>query len=233
MSGKTLEVEVREGVGHGRRGRPDITILWKNERPMAARLGATVLLQSRRGPELPDRHRGRRPGRGPRAGDHGRDPPVEAARRTELAGPAIALPAAQRTTCWVGTASKTPEKGRRSRCGRTVSERAARGERTSGEAARGPHGAVNAGPKAAERARPRWGRIQSPPRPAALTIPDRPRPEGETGSTYPFGPRQRRGVCRPCSGGSSCGASPTPAGRIPSRAAAPGCSVRARPRAGR
>ena len=46
MSGNTLQVEVREGVGRGRRGRPDITILWRNDRPMAARLGATVLLQA-------------------------------------------------------------------------------------------------------------------------------------------------------------------------------------------
>ena len=30
MSGETLEVEVREGVGLGRTGRPDITILWEN-----------------------------------------------------------------------------------------------------------------------------------------------------------------------------------------------------------
>jgi hypothetical protein len=46
MSGETLEVEVREGVGIGRSGRPDITILWENERPLAARLGASVLVQA-------------------------------------------------------------------------------------------------------------------------------------------------------------------------------------------
>ena len=46
MSGETLEVEVREGVGQGRIGRPDITILWENERPLAARLGASVLVQA-------------------------------------------------------------------------------------------------------------------------------------------------------------------------------------------
>ena len=46
MSGATLEVEVREGVGQGRGGRPDISILWDHERPLAARLGASVLVRA-------------------------------------------------------------------------------------------------------------------------------------------------------------------------------------------
>jgi hypothetical protein len=49
MAGRTLQVEVRERGGRRGGGTPDISILWREEVPMAARLGASVLV--RRGAE--------------------------------------------------------------------------------------------------------------------------------------------------------------------------------------
>jgi hypothetical protein len=45
MTGATLEVEVRERFDEPMRGRPDIAILWQEEVPLAARLGASVLVR--------------------------------------------------------------------------------------------------------------------------------------------------------------------------------------------
>jgi hypothetical protein len=45
MAGHTLEVEVREREDHTGHARPDITILWEREVPLAARLGVSVLVR--------------------------------------------------------------------------------------------------------------------------------------------------------------------------------------------
>jgi hypothetical protein len=45
MAGRTLEVEVRDRADNVPDGRPDITILWQSEVPIAARLGASVLVR--------------------------------------------------------------------------------------------------------------------------------------------------------------------------------------------
>lgn len=42
MSGRSLEVEVRERLGAP--GVPDVTILWRAEVPLAARIGASVVV---------------------------------------------------------------------------------------------------------------------------------------------------------------------------------------------
>jgi len=45
MAGRTLEVEVRDRGDNTAHGRPDITILWQGEVPLAAHLGASLLVR--------------------------------------------------------------------------------------------------------------------------------------------------------------------------------------------
>jgi hypothetical protein len=52
MLGGTLEVEVRDRMDSGPADRPDITILWQGEVPVAARLGASVLVRRATDPQL-------------------------------------------------------------------------------------------------------------------------------------------------------------------------------------
>lgn len=52
MAGRTLEVEVRDRCDHTAGGRPDITILWQGEVPLAAHLGASVLVRREGDPQF-------------------------------------------------------------------------------------------------------------------------------------------------------------------------------------